>query len=641
MLGIQTSLRHISFGLVVVGAGLAPCAFAGSGGSTRLSVTGTEKLQRIIIQYKSEKSSSTSRNQPTVQSAQTDGTARIAALNRRNDLATAPTLSYIKSITPRTHVARTASALSRTDLQALVNQIAQDPSVEYAEIDEKAYPHFTPNDNDFALHQWSMQGTGVNLGASKFTAAWDRVTNVGAVPIRGTGVVVAVLDTGYRPHPDLVNNILTGYDFVSEDSPGIFITANDLDARDADATDPGDWNTNAAECDISDSSWHGTLVSGIVAAQGNNNNGMAGGAFGAKILPVRVLGICGGYVSDIADGIRWAAGLAVISAPANTTPAKVINLSLGGDGACSATYQNAINAARTQGSTVVVSTGNDGSVSTLSQPANCQGVIAVTAHDETGDNAGFANIGAGTALSAPGVRIYSTANSSQTRPNLGVDEFQTWSGTSFSAPHVSAVAALMLQANPSLTPDQVKSRMVNATRAFPSGTYCDGLYTCGTGMLDADAAVAAALADTAPYTSASADHSIAVSPGTAIIMTGTATAGTNGAAVTTMEWTQLAGPTVTLSQITTNPSTRIANLTIPGGTFSSLYVFRFRATSATSQTSDSVVSISTSAAPASGGGGGGGGAWEGLDAWIGLGLLLAHLSARGLGRRRQTRRSHC
>jgi serine protease len=641
MLGLQAQLRHIIFSLVVCSLGLTPYAFAGSREAVRSSVFGSPKLQRIIIQYKSEASLNTSRSRATVQSTPTDGTARIAALNRRNDLATAPSLSYIKSITPRTHVARTATALSRADLQALVNQIAQDPSVEYAEIDEKAYPHFIPNDNGFPGNQWSLQNTFT--GASNFIGAWDQTTIGSAQPIRGTGVVVAVLDTGYRPHADLVNNVLTGYDFVSEDSPGIFTTANDGDGRDADAKDPGDWSTVAtADCTIT-SSWHGTEVSGIVAAQGENSFGMAGAAFGAQILPVRVLGVCGGYVSDIAAGMRWAAGLAVSGAPVNTHPAQVINLSLGGtrDQPCSSTYINAINDVRAVGSVVVASTGNDGDNSRLSQPGKCAGVIAVTAHDATGDrghNADgyWANIGTGTTLSAPGVAIYTTHNSGVTTP--GADTFLSDNGTSFSTPHVSAALALMMQAHPGLTPDRYKNYLTSTARSFPVASTCHANAACGEGMLDANSAVTATLTDTAPFVSATADHSVAVPLGTVVHLTGTATP-VAGTSLSSTVWTQIFGPSVTLTTSIGAPLN--ASFTVPSGAYGTQYVFRLRATSSSSQTADSFVFVNTEAAPVNTGGGGGGGAWDALDAWIGLGLLLAHLGARGLGRRRPTRHGHC
>lgn len=153
----------------------------------------------------------------------------------------------------------------------------------------------------------------------------------------GAGVIVAVIDGGYRPHADLNPNMLAGYDFISADPDGSFTTANDANGRDSDATDPGDWSAQG-DCAPANSSWHGTHVAGIIAAVTNNNAGVAGAAFNARLLPVRVLGVCGGYVSDIAAGMRWAAGLPVPGVPANTQIAKVLNLSLGRQGNCSPTF---------------------------------------------------------------------------------------------------------------------------------------------------------------------------------------------------------------------------------------------------------------------------------------------------------------
>ena len=156
--------------------------------------------------------------------------------------------------------------------------------------------------------------------------------------------MVAVIDTGYLAHSDLIANILPGYDFI--DDPFI---SQDGDGRDSDALDPGDWET-ADQCyagsPASDSSWHGTHVAGSIAAKTDNGTGVAGVAFDARILPVRVLGRCGGYMSDIADGMIWAAGGTVSGVPANANPAQVLNLSLGGGGSCSSTTQAAINSAR-------------------------------------------------------------------------------------------------------------------------------------------------------------------------------------------------------------------------------------------------------------------------------------------------------
>lgn len=194
--------------------------------------------------------------------------------------------------------------------------------------------HFAPDDT-FYPNQWHYYEStgGINL-----PAAWDEQT--------GSNVVVAVLDTGYTNHSDLVPNVLPGYDFI-----GDLAFANDGNGRDSDAQDPGDW-LDRWECgrfnprQAVPSSWHGTHVAGTVAAVTHNAEGVAGVAFNAMVLPVRVLGKCGGYTSDIADGIVWSSGGPVSGVPTNPFPAQVINMSLGGSGACGSTLQSAINLAR-------------------------------------------------------------------------------------------------------------------------------------------------------------------------------------------------------------------------------------------------------------------------------------------------------
>ena len=273
--------------------------------------------------------------------------------------------------------------------------------------------------------------------------------------------------------------------------------SNDGNGRDADASDPGDW-VAAGECGFgspaSNSSWHGTHVAGTIAALTNNASGVAGVAFGAKVQPVRVLGKCGGYTSDIADGITWASGGAVTGLPANPTPARVISLSLGGGGACDTTTQNAINGARGRGTVVVVAAGNSNANAANFSPASCSGVISVAAVNRQGGKAYYSNFGAVVDVAAPGgdMRtnsgdgVLSTLNSGATAP--GADAYAYYQGTSMATPHVSATVALMLAKKPALTPDQVETLLKGSTRAFPAA--CS---QCGTGIVDANAAVTAAI----------------------------------------------------------------------------------------------------------------------------------------------------
>ena len=375
--------------------------------------------------------------------------------------------------------------LSLAEASRLAEDIAaSDPNVEYAEPDRLMRHTFSPNDSRYGEQWHYFEATG-GINAP---AAWDKAT--------GSGVVVAVLDTGYRPHADLAANILPGYDFISDAFVG-----NDGNARDSDARDPGDW-IEAGECGPGDpasfeaSSWHGTHVSGTIASVTNNSSGVAGVAFNAKVVPARVLGKCGGYTSDIADAIVWASGGGVSGVPANANPARVINLSLGGGGSCGSTTQNAINSARSRGTAVIVAAGNSNANAGSFSPANCSGVVTVAAVGRNGGKASYSNFGATVEVAAPGGSggsnsVLSTLNAGSRGP--GADSYALYNGTSMATPHVAGVAALLFQAKSSLTPDQVTSILQNTARAFPAS--CS---QCGSGIVNANAAVDAALGTVPP-----------------------------------------------------------------------------------------------------------------------------------------------
>ncbi|WP_396332628.1 S8 family peptidase [Burkholderia anthina] len=371
------------------------------------------------------------------------------------------------------------------DAAALAQAFAADSDVDYAEPDHPMQIRDTPSDPDYS-QQWNLFDPAAGIDVPP---AWTRTKG-------SPTVVTAVLDTGYRPHPDLVGNLLPGYNFISNIN-----TSNNGQTRSGDATDPGDWVTQQELDDASgpyyrcasepsSSSWHGTRVMGVIGATANNGIGVAGVSWLGRILPVRVLGKCGGVTSDIADAMRWAAGIPVNGVPTNPTPAKIINLSLGGVGACSATFQQAIDDVNAKGVTVVVAAGNDGLSTGLDQPANCRGVISVGATDATGRRASFSNFGTDVALSAPGVNILSTANNGTTTP--GADTYGTANGTSFATPQVAGVAALMLAVNGNLTPAQIQQKLQGGARAaiLPTSTSCTAL-PAGSGILDAGAAVTA------------------------------------------------------------------------------------------------------------------------------------------------------
>lgn len=374
------------------------------------------------------------------------------------------------------------------DRESLAAELAKNPNVIYAEPDRLLKRMATPNDSRYSEQWHYFEATGgLNL-----PSAWDLST--------GSGAVVAVLDTGYRPHVDLDGNIIGGYDFISDT-----FVANDGGGRDSDARDPGDW-MDAGECgggyppQDSGSSWHGTHVAGTIAAETNNGQGVAGVAYGAKIVPVRVLGKCGGLTSDIADAIIWASGGSISGVPVNANPADVINMSLGGGGSCDSTSQAAINTARSNGTVVIVAAGNENQNASNSNPANCSGVVTVAATNRNGGRAYYSNYGSVVDVAAPGGEltqstsingILSTLNAGSTSP--GADNYSFYQGTSMATPHVAGVAALMFGAEPSLTPDQVESMLKSTARSFPSS--CS---QCGTGIVDAEAAVNEAMGGTTP-----------------------------------------------------------------------------------------------------------------------------------------------
>jgi subtilisin family serine protease len=338
-----------------------------------------------------------------------------------------------------------------------------------------------PNDSLYS-QQWAL---GNGLGGIRAPLAWDMTPS--------GNVAVAVIDTGIRPHPDLDGKYVPGYDMISN----AFI-AVDGDLRDGDPTDPGDADIDLDCSSPFDaySSWHGTHVAGILAASSNNGEGIAGVAPNARIQSIRGLGRCGGTWEDIADSIRWAAGVPVPGVPINQNPVKVMNLSLGGTGPCNDNLQSAVDAAIARGATVVVAAGNDATLSSLFAPANCRGVISVGASNLLGDLSSYSNFGEGVTLSAPGgdfgnmPGVLSTLNGGGSQAS--VPSYATYSGTSMAAPHVAGVVALMLARDPSLTPGQILNRLRTSSRAFPAGTDCSGAGTaCGSGLLDAANAVGA------------------------------------------------------------------------------------------------------------------------------------------------------
>ncbi|MBD8532045.1 MULTISPECIES: S8 family serine peptidase [unclassified Massilia] len=497
---VAVSIATGSFGAAAAGA--IP-EFQGA--STPQTILNTD---RLIVKYKDANVGSA---QARVATAMTS--ARQAIADRAGQQL-GLRMQALRSTATGAHVFKIDRKVSLKDAEALAQELmARDPSIEYAEPDRIMRKMATANDPMYA-QQWHYTET---TGGLRLPAAWDLST--------GTGVKVAVIDTGIRPHADLSGQYVGGYDFISDATIG-----NDGNARDADPSDPGDW-TAANECaagePASGSSWHGTHVAGTIAAKTNNSLGVAGVAYNAKVVPVRVLGKCGGYTSDIADAIIWASGGTVSGVPANANAAKVINMSLGGGGACGTTTQNAINSARSRGTVVIVAAGNENMNASNSNPANCSGVVTVAATNRNGARAPYSNYGTVVDVAAPGGDangyIISTLNAGTSAP--GADNYAGYQGTSMATPHVAGVAALMLARNSALTPDQIESKLKSTARAFP-GTCSQ----CGTGIVDAAAAVASATTSTpVGPTIAETESNNTIATANAISTTGTTVNGTMSA----------------------------------------------------------------------------------------------------------------
>ncbi|MBD8525667.1 S8 family serine peptidase [Pseudoxanthomonas sp. CAU 1598] len=373
-----------------------------------------------------------------------------------------------------------AKSLNAEQALQLLEALANDPEIEYAEPNTRMYAQFTPNDPDY-MKQWHYHNS---LAGLRLPKAWDWST--------GNGVTVAVLDSGITDHPDLNGNLVPGYDFISDSA-----AARDGDGRDDNPQDEGDWFA-VGDCpapidkDWRNSSWHGTHVAGTVAARTHNASGVAGVAFNANIQPVRVLGRCGGTTADIVDAIVWAAGGEVDGVPKNPTPARVINMSLGGMGSCGSATRDAINFAVLQaGAAVVVAAGNDNVSVTQATPANCKNVLNVAALAPNGDRAYYSNHGPWVDVAAPGGsgklplsdNIYSTWNAGTTVP--GMPSYKWSTGTSMAAPHVAGLAAMVFSASPGISGPEVETIIKSTARPIPGN--CP--EKCGKGLADASAAL--------------------------------------------------------------------------------------------------------------------------------------------------------
>ena len=371
-------------------------------------------------------------------------------------------------------------------LAALAAQVQDDPAVRFADPVLRRYASAIPNDPLYAI-QWALWDP---VGGVNAPAAWDLQTG-------SASIVVGVIDTGTLPHEDLAGRVLPGYDFISNPA-----YSRDGDARDPDPRDEGSWN-DEGDCGgapASASVWHGIHVSGIIAADTNNGAGMSGMDWHASILPVRTLGRCGGTDEDVFEGMFWAGGGGISGVPLNTSPARVINMSLGGPGACPQAVQGAIDEALAMGAVVVVAAGNQSEDARNFAPSGCSGVITVGASNRRGDRAFYSNFGQRVDISAPGgdvtvagffdsdLAVLSLWNTGATTPADDTYAFEM--GTSMATPYVSGTVSLMLARNPTLTPGRVLDILQGSAREFPPGTVCSLGNICGAGLLDAGLALA-------------------------------------------------------------------------------------------------------------------------------------------------------
>jgi serine protease len=486
--------------------------------------------------------------------------AQIRALAARTGL----TLLEVRHIVSGMHLMRVQPRGGESAAQTLA-RLRGDSRVEYAVVDQRRYALAQPDDPLF-VNQWDLQNE--QPSATNAVTAWNTTTG-------SPGLVIADLDTGVRfDHPDLrnasANRLLPGYNMIS--NPAV---ANNSYGRGPDASDPGDWvsasdlqNPVFANCTVTNSSWHGTRTAGILGAITNNLMGIAGMTWQGWVEPVRVLGKCGGYDSDIIAGMAWAAGNFVEGVPANPYPAQILNMSLGAVGSCPASYQQMVDELVVEGVLMVVSAGNEGGP--VDAPANCAGVAGIAGLRQVGTKVGYSSLGPEIALSAPAgncvntgagqpclFSIETTTNSGTTVPetNTYTNEYNYNVGTSFAAPIVSGIAGLMLAVNGNLTAGQLIGRLqAGASTPFPISTNpsvptchvpasADDLQTsecncttetCGAGMANADGAVLQALRPIAAITVPAG-----FSAGRAVTLDGSGSAAACNATLSSYQWSVL------------------------------------------------------------------------------------------------------
>jgi serine protease len=525
--------------------------------------------ERFIVKFKSSGSPSN----PQIQANASGESAALEAMTQRvQSLAsrTRVALEAMRPLGPTLHMMKVKPLVAGEPMEETLKRLRADPEVEYAVPDRRVYPHATPSDPRFG-GQWYLQNA--QPSAINATAAWD-------ITKGSTNIVIAVVDTGVRyDHEDLKatsagGKLLPGFDFISADPDSTFFTANDGNGRDSDASDPGDFVTTTeanahSNCgDPGNSSWHGTRVSGIIGALTDNAIGVAGINWNVQILPARVIGKCGGFNSDVIAGIRWAAGLSVPGVTPTPTPAKIINVSLGGQGSCDSASADAISQVASAGVLVVVSAGNEGGP--VDSPANCPGAAAIAGLRHIGSKVGFSSLGPEITVGAPGGNCVNTGPgdpclfSIDTTTNTGTqgpvasgytDQLNFNVGTSFSAPIVSGIAGLMVSVNSNLRSTQLIARLKEGAKPYtttsdtvPAPPVCHvpasqadvqaeecicTTAACGAGMANALGSVNAALRPIAAITVQGT-----ISAGAALTLQGSGSTAANGHALSSFSWVQ-------------------------------------------------------------------------------------------------------
>jgi len=558
----------------------------------------------------------------------------------------------------------------RAALQAL-------PGVRFASPDihlqRTAVP--APNDGAYSVNQASYMHTGA-YASLRMQDVWEQTRG-------NSNVVIAVLDSGVLfENPELKGRLLPGYDFVSNVTPPtgtrengtVFDSgSNDGNGRDPDPSDPGDAPPPGFNCPdgSTTSSWHGTTVASVAAAQSNNGQFLAGMDWNAKVLPVRVSGRCGiATSSDIVDAFYWATGSGRVDPTigVNPNPANIINLSFATDtplfgGGCAANdmVALAIADARARNVSVVVSAGNN-SGGAVQYPANCAGTIAAGAAEQDGQLANYTARGAGTGfitLHAPGNSsgLYvGASNTGGSTPNANGSTAFLFAGTSFSAPMVAGAISLLKAVRPSLTPSQVDTLLRNSALAYPANaSNASGLFgrldctptSCGVGLLNVLGAVQAARSLANPLPVANVQQSAVVaSNGPFLLDAALSTNSAGGNANLTFSWQQvfgnpvvLAGTSTSALQVQSGMAGNIAEfaltVTDTGTNRSNTSVVRLANTSVNERTftpsstggsgtttGGSGTGTSTPAPMAASSGGGGGGGALGLTGLLGMLMLF-------------------